>query len=123
MVLETNIGGGDGGIGGGGGSSGSAGANGTAGANATVIITGGSINATIPGSPANGDNGNENVSLITVETDVPDAEIESGMVTGAEYYSFEGVKTDENGKLYLWLPAGTTEISVTIDGIVYSITL
>jgi hypothetical protein len=51
---------------------------------------------------------------------IENAAVTAGIISNAEYYNFNDVKTDENGKLYLWLPVNETDLNVTADEKIYN---
>jgi len=98
----------------------------TYGITGSATITGGSVRfiegsdlASYQTQPKNSEG--VDVYLVTVSvvgTGVENAEVEALRV-GGEAYGAQGVKTDDAGKLYLWLPAGETDIAIAMGGMAY----
>ncbi|OQB24431.1 MAG: hypothetical protein BWY11_01051 [Firmicutes bacterium ADurb.Bin182] len=80
----------------------------------TTVITGGSIKANggtlaIQGTPTNGaDHDNQSLSLakITIPGITAATRVTALTIPTASYYGTDDIYTDDDGKLYLWLPSG-----------------
>ena len=84
-----------------------------------VEITGGSINA----SMASATNGDVMLVQVTVQFIVFNTRLDNGAINGAEYYSLCGVKTDDDGKIYLWLPQNVIDNGIIINDVpAYAVT-
>jgi len=100
------------------------GANGNAG---TVTINGGSINARGGGTALNIDgtlrnNSGQNVFLNTLTVPSrPDASITNVNIGGGTSYGVNGVRTDNNNRLYFYLPAssGAQIVSAAVNSVEY----
>ncbi|GLB32327.1 hypothetical protein LAD12857_42500 [Lacrimispora amygdalina] len=77
----------------------------------TVTINGGSINGTIQGTPKNSNNSDLLQTIVTLtdssSSPVKDSQIISLVSDPLYDYGIKDVKTDNNGKIYLYLPADT----------------
>ena len=100
---------------------------GLTGKNAQVIITGGSLHSVnwgnLPQIHTHPTNGSTNVYLTTITLGEGAALAKQAKVTaplvGAESYGINQMHTDDEGKLYLWLPNGTTVTRVETDKGIY----
>ncbi len=88
------------------------------GATGTITITGGSINASMAKTPVN-TSGAALYRLIATlqyvdgDSTVNAANVYAQSLVGYTDYNINGSFTDSSGKLYLWLPEGTSVTSVT----------
>ena len=104
---------------GGGGSTG--GAQGSA-----VVINGGSVSGNLSGTPTNGSGTEVQLYTLTVNradgSALADTAVTALTATDKLGYTYgmTGVKTDADGKLYVYLPAGKTAVSVTAGGVTFS---
>lgn len=107
-----------GGAGGGGSSSGAQGS--------AVVINGGSVSGNLSGTPTNGSGTEVQLYTLTVNradgSALADTAVTALTATDKLGYTYgmTGVKTDADGKLYVYLPAGKTAVSVTAGGVTYS---
>ena len=107
-----------GGAGGGGSSSGAQGS--------AVVINGGSVSGNLSGTPTNGSGTEVQLYTLTVNradgSALADTAVTALTATDKLGYTYgmTDVKTDANGKLYVYLPAGKTAVSVTAGGVNYS---
>ena len=80
-----------------------------------VTIKGGNINATMNFSPTNGA-ADSPITLHKAKLLLPEAGVfatVSGTVSSYQGYNFTKTKTDKDGILYLWLPAGEATVILT----------
>ena len=82
-----------------------------------VVITGGGINATLSLATNGVENDNKQLVQVAVQFNVFNTRLESGLINGAEYYSFCGIETDDDGKVYLWLPQDIIDNELSITGV------
>jgi len=121
-VTCSNISGGAAGAGGSKGSGSAAGQNGSDGNCSSVYISGGSVNTSIGTTPAVSSSDSRAVYLTTVTLDgitksLPVTALKCVLNKSDYTYRLNDVYTDENSKLYLWLPADTVTSSATLtDG-------
>ncbi len=99
---------------------------GLTGKNAQVIITGGSLHSVnwgnLPQIYTHPTNGSTNVYLTTItlgEGAALAAQAYVTALTGAGTYGINQMHTDDEGKLYLWLPENTTVTKVETDKGIY----
>lgn len=99
---------------------------GLTGKNAQVIITGGSLHSVnwgnLPQIHTHPTNGSTNVYLTTItlgEGAALAAQAYVTALTGAGTYGINQMHTDDEGKLYLWLPENTTVTKVETDKGIY----
>lgn len=99
---------------------------GLTGKNARVIITGGSLHSVnwgnLPQIHTHPTNGSTNVYLTTItlgEGAALAAQAYVTALTGAGTYGINQMHTDDEGKLYLWLPENTTVTKVETDKGIY----
>ncbi|AVM69160.1 hypothetical protein C3V36_07840 [Lachnospiraceae bacterium oral taxon 500] len=99
---------------------------GLTGKNAQVIITGGSLHSVnwgnLPQIHTHPTNGSTNVYLTTItlgEGATLAAQAYVTALTGAGNYGINQMHTDDEGKLYLWLPENTTVTKVETDKGIY----
>jgi len=92
-----------------------------------ITVSGGSVNAVRTGeTPTNGSGTAVQLYTLTIknENDNPLADTAVTALTATPVlgytYGMTDVKTDANGKLYVYLPAGKTAVSVTAGGVNYS---
>ncbi|MBQ4385404.1 MAG: InlB B-repeat-containing protein [Kiritimatiellae bacterium] len=79
---------------------------------ATTTITGGSLNSStskITVSPKNGTG--DQVYRITIPTGLPDFDV-GAVMSDYDGYSLNGVKTDSEGKIYIWRPNGAYYLNI-----------
>jgi len=92
-----------------------------------ITVSGGSVNAVRAGEiPTNGSGTAVQLYTLTVKDEngsaLADTAVTALTATPALGYAYglTGVKTDGDGKLYVYLPAGKTAVSVTAGGVNYS---
>ena len=92
-----------------------------------ITVSGGSVNAVRTGEiPTNGSGTAVQLYTLTVKDEngsaLADTAVTALTATPALGYAYglTGVKTDGDGKLYVYLPAGKTAVSVTAGGVSYS---
>ncbi|MBQ6328138.1 MAG: hypothetical protein IJI35_03910 [Kiritimatiellae bacterium] len=89
-----------------------AGANGGSGTSTYTTIAGGSLdsstaNITVQAKDADG----ENVYCVTIQTSRPNFDV-GAVMSDYNGYLLTGVKTDDEGKIYIWLPNGTYYMNI-----------
>ena len=86
-------------------------------------ITGGSVQALKGGavsvSPQPKNTANANVYLTTLTLNSMLNKAVTGLTVDGESYVFKDMKTDDAGKLYLWLPLGAMIVAATVESTTY----
>jgi hypothetical protein len=92
----------------------------------SVTINGGTVNANIQSQPRNSEHQIVYLNTLTVGSDANgDKSITAGSIKGENYENgisgINGMKTDDEGKVYVYLPAsdGAEFVALTVDGVSY----
>ncbi len=86
----------------------------------SIVIDGGSVNATASVQPKNSAETPVYKTTLLLPEAGPGASVSGTVSPAVGYYSVAGVKTDGEGKAYLWLPEGEAQVNLTAGSESYS---